>query len=82
LAFYQGHVFGKKAAYQIRYFGEVSQCDIVPRRVLFPNDVTKPEKAENLYYRLELSALEERAVPIPSYRPRRLVFVPTTIKKI
>jgi hypothetical protein len=81
LAFYQGKVFGKQHAYQIRYFGEVSHCDILPRKELFPEDTTKPEKAENLYYRLELSSLEERSQPISSYRPRRLVFVPTTLGK-
>lgn len=81
LAFYQGKIFGKQHAYQIRYFGEVSHCDILPRKELFPEDTTKPEKAENLYYRLELSFLEERSQPILSYRPRRLVFVPTTLEK-
>ena len=81
LAFYQGKVFGKQHAYQIRYFGEVSHCDVLPRKELFPDDNRKPEKAENLYYRLELSSLEERSQPIPSYRPRRLVFVPTTLEK-
>jgi len=28
MAFYQGKVFGKDDAYQIRYFGEVSQIDV------------------------------------------------------
>ncbi|MEI7847470.1 MAG: DUF559 domain-containing protein [Chloroflexota bacterium] len=81
LAFYQGKVFGKQQAYQIRYFGEVSHCDVLPRKVLFPNDEQKPEKAEKLYYRLEIAALEERIKSIPSYRPRRLVFIPTTLEK-
>jgi len=39
------------------------------------------DKAENLYYRIELKNLEERYVPIISYRPRRLVFIPTTLEK-
>jgi very-short-patch-repair endonuclease len=81
LAFYQGKVFGKEEAYKIRYFGEVSQIDTVPREVLFPNDEANAHKAENLYYRLQLASLQERYRPIISHRPRRLVFIPTTAEK-
>lgn len=81
LAFYQGKVFGKKEAYKIRYFGEVEQIDTVPRKELFPNDEKNQHKAERLYYRLQIKTLEERPTPIISYRPRRLVFIPTTIEK-
>jgi very-short-patch-repair endonuclease len=81
LAFYQGKVFGKEEAYKIRHFGEVSQIDIVPRKELFPNDEKNLHKAENLYYRVQLNKLEELTKPIISYRPRRLVFIPTTFKK-
>jgi hypothetical protein len=76
LAFYQGKVFGKKEAYKIRYYGEVSQIDIVPRKELFPDDEQNKHKAERLYYRLQLKAVEERSKPIVSYRPRRIVFIP------
>jgi very-short-patch-repair endonuclease len=81
LAFYQGKVFGSEEAYKIRYFGEVDQIDIVPRKVLFPDDEKNAHKAENLYYRLQLKSLEKRQAPIVSYRPRRLVFIPTTLEK-
>jgi len=81
LAFYQGRVFGREEAYKIRYFGEVSRIDIVRRKELFPDDVENQHKAENLYYCLQISNLEERSVPIVSYRPRRLVFIPTTLHK-
>jgi len=81
LAFYQGKVFGKEQAYQIRYFGEVNRIDILARKELFPNDETNLTKSEKMYYRLQIASLEERHQPIPSYRPRRLVFIPTTIKK-
>jgi very-short-patch-repair endonuclease len=81
LAFYQGKVFGKDEAYKIRYFGEVAEIDIVPRKELFPGDEKNAAKAENLYYRLRLKSLQERPVPISSPRPRRLVFIPTTLRK-
>lgn len=81
LAFYQGKVFGDAEACKIRYFGDVMDIEIVPRRVLFPSDEKNAHKAENLYYRLWLHNLEERKTPIVSHRPRRLAFIPTTLKK-
>ncbi len=81
LAFYQSKVFGKEEAYKIRYFGEVERIDIFPRKELFPNDLENQYKAERPYYRLQLKSLEERPLPIISHRPRRLVFIPTTMEK-
>jgi len=80
LAFYQGKVFGAEK-YQIRYFGDVENIDIVPRKKLFPSDEKNQHKAENLYYQIHLKDLQVRYTPIISYRPRRLVFVPTTLEK-
>src|SRR5215510_5674021 len=81
MAFYQGKVFGKDDAYKIRYFGEVKRVDISPRKELFPNDEENKHKADNLYYRIQLKSLQQRYRPIVSYRPRRLVFIPTTWEK-
>ncbi len=81
MAFYQGKVFGKEEGYKIRYYGEVSKINIVPRKELFPDDKENQHKAENLYYCVYIDKLEERPVPIVSYRPRRLVFIPTTQQK-
>ncbi len=81
LAFYQGKVFGDEEAYKIRHYGEVKKIDIVSRRELFPEDEKNQHKAENLYYRIQLKDLQERNAPIISYRPRRLVFIPTTLAK-
>jgi very-short-patch-repair endonuclease len=81
LAFYQGKVFGDEEAYKIRHFGEVEKIDILPRKVIFPDDEINQSKADRLYFRIELKSLEERYPPIISYRPRRLVFIPTTMEK-
>ncbi len=81
IAFYQGKVFGKEEGYKIRYYGEVSRIDTVPRKELFPDDNENQHKAENLYYCVHIKKLEERSAPIVSYRPRRLVFIPTTLEK-
>lgn len=80
LAFYQGKVF-EEEGYKIRYFGEVEKIDTVPRKELFPNDEENLHKAERLYYKVQLKSLQVRYNPIISYRPRRLVFVPTTLEK-
>ena len=59
----------------------MQQIDIVPRKELFPDDEKNQSKAENLYYRIQLKELQTRYTPIISYRPRRLVFIPTTLEK-
>jgi very-short-patch-repair endonuclease len=81
MAFYQGKVFGKEEGYKIRYFGEVGPIDILPRKELFPHDEENQHKAEKLYYRVPIRNLQSRYRPIVSYRPRRLVFMPTTLAK-
>jgi very-short-patch-repair endonuclease len=80
LAFYQGKVFGDEK-YQIRYFGEVGDIDVVLRKELFPDDEENQHKAERSYYRVKIKGLQTRYRPILSYRPRRLVFIPTTLEK-
>lgn len=76
LAFYQPKAFGNDA-YRVRYYGEVSEIQIVKRKDLFPNELPSA-RSDQEYYRINLKSLEERAQPIPSTRPRRLVFIPTT----
>lgn len=79
IAFYQQKIFGDNA-YCIRYFGQVKDITRARRREIFPNELPS-QKSNKEYYLLHLAKLEERAVPIPSYRPRRLVFIPTTWAK-
>lgn len=81
MAFYQGKSFGKEEQYKVRYFGEVEKIDVVPRKDLFPDDEDNQHKAENPYYKIQLKSLQVRYQPIISYRPRRLVFVPSTLEK-
>jgi very-short-patch-repair endonuclease len=81
MAFYQGKSFGKEEEYKIRHFGEVKKIDIVQRKELFPGDEKNAHKAENLYYKIQFTGLQERYSPIISHRPRRIVFIPTTLEK-
>lgn len=79
LAFYQPKNFGEDA-YRIRFYGQVKGIHRARRHEIFPNEIASV-KADREYYILKLARLEEREVPIPSYRPRRLVFIPTTWTK-
>jgi len=79
LAFYQPKNFGEDA-YRIRYYGQVKDIRRARRNELFPNELASA-KSEREYFILNLAKLEERESPIPSYRPRRLVFIPTTWTK-
>lgn len=79
IAFYQTKVFDSEA-YSVRYFGEVKEIKVATRIELFPNEPLNP-KSSREYYQICLEKLEERPDPIPSYRPRRLLFIPTTYYK-
>jgi very-short-patch-repair endonuclease len=79
LAFYQPNAFGEDA-YRVRYFGEIDNIELAKRDELFPNEISSV-KSNQVYYKIWLKSLEERYEPIPSYRPRRLVFIPTTWNK-
>ena len=81
VAFYQGKAFGAEEQFKIRYQGEVRNIEVVPRKVLFPNDIENQYKAERPYYRVDIRNLQLRYHPIPSLRPRRLVFIPTTLER-
>lgn len=79
MAFYQPRYF-KDDAYKIRYHGQVKDIQLVKRKDLFPNELPST-LSEREYYKIRFEKLEELANPIPSYRPRRIVFIPTTREK-
>ncbi len=79
MCFYQGKIF-EKEAYRVKYYGELESYEAVPYRELFPNQI-ESEKADLPYYRVRLKELIPLDRPIPSFRPRRLSFIPTTWAK-
>jgi very-short-patch-repair endonuclease len=79
LAFYQPKVFGEEA-FRVQRYGEVSSIQVVPRRELLPNEFESTLSGQ-MYYKLTLKSLETLDRPILSMRPRRLVFIPTTLDK-
>jgi len=79
LAFYQQKCF-KEEAFRVHRYGEVADIQVVARSELFPNEF-ESAKSGQLYYKLTFKSLEVLDRPIPSLRPRRLVFIPTTWEK-
>jgi len=79
LCFYQGKAF-EPEAYRVEHYGEIDGYDIVPYRELFPNRIDSP-KSDWPYYKVRLKELKRLPEPILSFRPRRLSFVPTTLRK-
>jgi very-short-patch-repair endonuclease len=77
IAFYQTKAF-KEDPCCIRWYGEVKKVSIVKRKELLPDTSLDP-KAENDYYKIEFDKLHARRIPIISHRPRRILFIPTTL---
>jgi very-short-patch-repair endonuclease len=80
LAFYQPKVF-QAERYSVRYYARVLETRKVFRWELFPEEPPN-KKTNRQYYQLMLSPLEELPEPIFARRLRRIVFIPTTWKKL
>jgi len=80
LAFYQNKTFGE-AGCRIEWYAEVSGAKIVRRKELIPTEKSHP-RANELYFKLELSDLRKTPQPIISQRKRPIVFIPTTTFKL
>lgn len=79
LAFYQPSCFGREA-FQIRLYGAVTNIVTAGRGELFPNEPPNANSSKQ-YFKLMVECLEQRAEPIVSRFPRRVVFIPTTMPK-
>lgn len=79
LALYQTKIFGDDA-FAVRHHGEIAKIEVVRRRELFPNEFIGP-KSDREYYKIWLRKISMLPTPIRSLRLRRIVFIPTTLKK-
>lgn len=79
LAFYFTHAFGA-GKWSIDQYAPLRGHELVRRRDLIPSEPDHP-RADALYYKLQLGALQRREPPIVSKRGRRLLFVWTTWDK-
>ncbi len=80
LAFYQTKVFDEEA-YAINYYAKVTDIAEAYRWQLFEHE-PHGEGRNRRYYRLSLDRLQRLPKPIISRRHRRIVFIPTTWKKL
>ncbi len=80
LAFYQTKRFGGQA-YAVNYFCEVTDIQTARRYELFPNE-PQDERGAQSYYKISFDRLNSLPSPIPSQRLRRVVFIPTTLRKL
>ena len=80
LAFYQTKKFGGQA-YAVNYFGEVTGISTARRSELFANE-PQDERSERLYHKISFDRLNPLPSPIVSHRWRRIVFIPTTLRKL
>jgi len=81
LAFYQTAAFGPQERWHISYYAPVRRYFIVTRRELLPEEPDHP-RADELYYKIEIEALQKLPRPIPSRRLRRITFIPTTLGRL
>lgn len=80
LAFYHTKVFGA-LAYSVSYFARVMDIQTVYRQQLFPDEPVNP-RSDRRYYQVFVGPLRELPQPIFSRRLRRIVFIPTTWRKL
>lgn len=80
LAFYQPKVFDKEK-WAINYYAEVKNIEIVKRIELLPDEPNHMNYNAD-YYKITIGELKKLTCPIPSKRWRRIVFIPTTLKKL
>ena len=76
IGFYFGRKFGSRK-YAIHYYAENLGHELMPRRMLVPNEPDHP-RADELYFKIQLSNLFSCTQPIVSMRWRRVLFIHTT----
>lgn len=81
LAFYQTAAFPTEERWAVRWFAPVRGYRIASRRELIPAEPDHP-RADALYYKVEIGALEPLPRPVPSRRLRRITFIPTTLARL
>jgi very-short-patch-repair endonuclease len=80
LALYHTKAFGE-LAFGVHYYAKVLDIRTAYRRQLFP-DEAQGERSNTLYHQLLLEPLQQLPKPIMSRRLRRIVFIPTTWRKL
>lgn len=80
VAFYQPKAFGMEA-FAVRYWAKVSRIESKTRREIFPDEPSNAKSGKR-YYQIFIEKLETLPEPIPNFRKRFFVFIPTTLYKL
>ena len=80
LAWYQTSVFGAEK-WAVNWYARIAGLTKVRRIDLLPDD-PHHERAEELYYRVDVDGLLRLPNPIPSRKSRRIVFIPTSLERL
>ncbi len=80
LAFYLPAAFGAER-WSIRHYAPLLGWRVLPRHVLLPSEAAHP-RADELYYRLALGAVQALPVPVPARRLRRISFIETSFVQL
>lgn len=81
IGFYFPSAFGNELKYKVTYYTTVLKVGVVKRINLFPDEFKHPRKDMD-YYQFHLGEIKELPRSIPSKRFRRIVHIPTTLKKL
>lgn len=80
IAFYQPRAFGDDR-YTVRWYSPITSLVIRKRSELLPGEALHPH-AQQDYYAVGCGSMQQLPAPIPCKRPRRIIFFPTTLKKL
>lgn len=80
IAFYQPASFGADR-YTVQWYSPVSSLRIKTRLELLPNEPEHPD-AHKSYYVVGCKQLQQLPAAIRSRRPRRIIFFPTTLRRL
>ena len=80
IAFYQPQSFGEERSL-VRWYSPVTSLVLRRRIEVLPEEPHHPN-AQRQYYIIGCANMQELPVPIRCHRPRRVVFIPTTYRKL
>jgi hypothetical protein len=81
LAFYQTGAFPPEERFKVRWMAPVLGYSLATRRELIPEE-PEHSRADEHYYKVLLGNLVPLPHSIPSYRLRRITFIPTTLNRL
>lgn len=80
LGFYLPSGYGDES-FSVKYYGSITRISTVTRKNLFPSEPPNV-KSDRKYYKIYIDLLKKLPSPVHSRLPRKIVFLPTTLRKL